>query len=136
MEAGSTATAFQTATGNIEAELAACQRYYFRNSAASNANTFFANGFNNASTSIYGLYNFPVFMRVAPTLETSGTASHYRIYSAAGFTTCNSVPSLGDGNTSGVIFTAGVASGLTSGQGSVLAANATTSAYLGFSAEL
>jgi hypothetical protein len=75
-------------------------------------------------------------MRVAPTLETSGTASHYRLYSAAGFTTCNSVPSLGDGNTSGVIFTAGVASGLTSGQGSVLAANATTSAYLGFSAEL
>jgi hypothetical protein len=136
LEAGSNVTAFQTATGNIEAELAACQRYYFRNSAASNANTFFANGFNNASTSIYGLYNFPVSMRVAPTLETSGTASHYRIYSAAGFTTCNSVPSLGDGNTSGVIFTAGVASGLTSGQGSVLAANATTSAYLGFSAEL
>ena len=136
MESGSTATAFQTATGTIEGELAACQRYYFRNSAASNANTFFANGFNNATTSIYGLYNFPVSMRTAPTLETSGTASHYRIYSAAGFTTCNAVPSLGDGNTSGVIFTAGVASGLTAGQGSVLASNATTSAYLGFSAEL
>jgi len=136
VEAGSTATAFQTATGTIEGELAACQRYYFRNSAASNANTFFANGFNNATTSIYGLYNFPVSMRTAPTLETSGTASHYRIYSAAGFTTCNAVPSLGDGNTSGVIFTAGVASGLTAGQGSVLASNATTSAYLGFSAEL
>lgn len=136
VELGSVATPFETATGTIQGELAACQRYYFRNSAASNANAFFANGFNNATTSIYGLYNFPVSMRTAPTLETSGTASHYRIYSANGFTTCNSVPSLGDGNTSGVIFVAGVSSGLTAGQGSVLASNATTSAYLGFSAEL
>jgi hypothetical protein len=32
-EAGSTATAFQTATGTIQGELAACQRYYWRTTA-------------------------------------------------------------------------------------------------------
>jgi hypothetical protein len=38
LEQGSTATAFQTATGTIQGELAACQRYYYKQTAGDNSN--------------------------------------------------------------------------------------------------
>ncbi len=42
IEAGSTATAFQTATGTIQGELAACQRYYVRHTAGSSYTSYAA----------------------------------------------------------------------------------------------
>jgi hypothetical protein len=64
LESGSTATAFQTATGTIQGELAACQRYYFRNSTQSGT---YALGFASSTTGSRYLVNFPVSMRVSPT---------------------------------------------------------------------
>jgi hypothetical protein len=49
VEAGSTATAFQTATGTIQGELAACQRYYYRIYGTAN-NTNFGSGFCDSTT--------------------------------------------------------------------------------------
>jgi hypothetical protein len=67
LEQGSTATAFQTATGTIQGELAACQRYYFR----SNAGSAYAplSGTKGAfSTTLAQIpVYFPVQMRVKPT---------------------------------------------------------------------
>jgi hypothetical protein len=71
VESGSTATAFQTATGTIQGELAACQRYYqFLGGAASN---FIVAGYTAVSSSYRQFISFPVQMRIAPTMAVNGT---------------------------------------------------------------
>jgi hypothetical protein len=68
VEAGSVATAFQTATGTLQGELAACQRYYFRNTGGgATAYNPYANGGTISTTGAYINFPFPVQMRVAPT---------------------------------------------------------------------
>jgi hypothetical protein len=69
VEAGSVATAFQTATGTLQGELAACQRYYFQDAAAVlNAQQAVA------ATTVYGVYYLPVVMRANPTLTQTGAS--------------------------------------------------------------
>ena len=72
LEAGSVATAFQTATGTFQGELAACQRYYFRNTGTT-GETLINIGFANSSTLGSGQIQFPVPMRVTPTSLDSAT---------------------------------------------------------------
>jgi hypothetical protein len=72
LEAGSVATAFQTATGTIQGELAAAQRYYVRwnGSGPLSTMTYYT------STLGYPAINFPVEMRIAPTaIGTSSTGA-------------------------------------------------------------
>jgi hypothetical protein len=74
VEVGSTATSFQTATGTIQGELAACQRYYSFDSLGNRVWTG-----NCTSGSTYGndVY-LPVTMRVAPTVtQTHSTSSGF-----------------------------------------------------------
>lgn len=76
LELGSTATPFQTATGFIGGELAACQRYYYRQT----ANTAFAPmgmGSAYSTTSVAATTTFPVTMRVTPTTLDYSTIAVY-----------------------------------------------------------
>ncbi len=76
MEAGSTATAFQTATGTIQGELAACQRYYQKsydtNTAPGTTDNFNGATTNGAAvTTNYAWFQtspFKVSMRVTPSV--------------------------------------------------------------------
>jgi len=72
VEAGSVATAFQTATGTIQGELAACQRYY--NLMVSGTSKMIGMAAFHAISEIYIGVSFPVAMRIIPSMvSTSGT---------------------------------------------------------------
>jgi len=133
VEAGSTASPFQTATGTIQGELAACQRYYYRETATSSAFTWFGNtGFASSGTNIFVPFRPPVTMRIpASALDYSNLA-------------------LSDGATNLTVTSASLDSNFTNSTQAVnfvvssasqfrpysIRANNSTSAYLGFNAEL
>ena len=78
LEQGSTATAFQTATGTIQGELAACQRYF----------CVYVNG-NNApigiaayqtATQLSVVLNHPVEMRTSPTISQVSGTNYFNVF--------------------------------------------------------
>jgi hypothetical protein len=76
LEAGSVATAFQTATGTIQGELAACQRYYL--SWASGTSQAIGAAYNTAAGTMGTNVFFPVTMRIAPALVIATGTNFYR----------------------------------------------------------
>lgn len=136
LEAGSVATPFQTATGTLAGELAACQRYYYRETADT---TYAYFGFGMATATTNGKISIPapVTMRVVPTSIDAPTASTLRFTDGVTGTACNAAPTLdGDCTNEMLTFNVGVASGLTQYRPVWFGANNSSSAYIGFSAEL
>jgi len=80
VEAGSVATAFQTATGTIQGELAACQRYYWRWGAQVTGGNPMLTPFGTAASTTQAVISIPtkVTMRATPTLvDYGGTITLY-----------------------------------------------------------
>jgi hypothetical protein len=128
IEEGSDATAFQTATGTIQGELAACQRYYFRSNNSGNAYARYGIGRASSATNIEAPIYLPVPMRVAPTSVD---------FSNMSTTTANNISAIAlNQPTTNVAFVDCTASSLTLGQAVVLMGNNSTAAHLGFNAEL
>jgi hypothetical protein len=136
LEAGSVATPFRLAGGgNPGAELALCQRYYYRTDTGADARV--GVGYNRNTTTANIFVPFPVSMRNAPvTFETSGTATHYGLTFLATGAVCSVVPTAINASRSGATLQFTVASGLTAGQGSSGYTVNGTAGFLAWSAEL
>jgi hypothetical protein len=83
-EAGSVATAFQTATGTIQGELAACQRYYAKSYAQGSAPGSLVNEGSQVYSAYYNVtavaafrqtVRFPITMRTAPSVTIYAASS-------------------------------------------------------------
>lgn len=134
VELGTTPTAFRTATGNREGELAACQRYYYRWT-ANNTYAFLGTGGVGGTTQLYMTLPFPVVMRGNPssTLEWSGNISGFATINGG---TLSSVLYNSDGISPQSASLTWTGSGWTAGNAIAIRANNNASAYLGFSSEL
>jgi hypothetical protein len=132
LEYGSKATPFQTATGTIQGELAACQRYYWR---TSNPSSFALHGTGLARSTTEGQFNIthPVSMRIAPT---SLDFSNIAVTNAIALNSAVTGTALSQASSqTASVYTSG-SSGLTADRVYFLANNNSTSGYVGFSAEL
>jgi hypothetical protein len=133
LESGSVATAFQTATGTLAGELAACQRYYYRQTATTNQTL--AIGSLPTTSIAVGFSTMPVTMRTAPTFAATAGNTFNAVYGANTTTAASSiagdVPSI---STSSWYITMGSAVFTTGGAARISAVSGST--YLEFSAEL
>ena len=95
LEVGSVATPFEHRSYGDE--LARCQRYYYR--AIADTSDDFGSGFNSSTTQCRPTIVFPVTMRNAiSAVETTGTASDYKVAHGGTETNCSSVPTYSGGS--------------------------------------
>ena len=138
VEAGSVATAFQTATGTYQGELAACERYYWRANTIGTVAAIFGYGSASSTTVEFAYANFPVEMRVKPTaIDNPTVGTNFTLIDGASNSyalTALTFDSNQTSTTTGTL-TATVASGLTQFRPYAVRGS-TTAAYIGWSAEL
>jgi hypothetical protein len=136
LEAGSSATAFRRNGDSVQAELAACQRYYFRMSSSTSGYHELGQAVGRQTTQADMSYQPPVTMRVTPTsVDYAGTQKLANYYGAAEVTvTSVTLDTPSSPFRVGTIL--GAASGLSAGQRYMNYFVNTSGTFIGFSAEL
>jgi hypothetical protein len=136
LELGSVATPYQPNQSTYAAELAACQRYYYRNTASQVFSTIAAGGAARSTTQIDVPVQFPVPLRVAPTGIEFGNLAIGQFAGSASYTvTAASLASNSQSpNVGSALLTC--AASLTQGTIYLAFANNNSGAYIAFTAEL
>jgi hypothetical protein len=135
LEVGSVATPFHTYAGSIQGELAACQRYYYRYSPTTTYN-FAGIGWSSTTTAAYIAFQPPVAMRTGATILDYANWYLHQIsndtYQNTGTWTleagCSPLAIFAKYTHGSAVFTVGAVANSSNG--------ASTTAYIGFSAEL
>ena len=135
MEYASSATYFTTATGTLQGELAACQRYYNRYTAPQ-AYSHFAQGWAIGTDNMTAWFYLPVEMRTVPSAIDYASVNMGDGVNAQ--ITPTTITFTADNNNTKAIACTGTksAGGMTQYRGYQFLAAGTTAAYIGFSAEL
>ncbi len=131
VEAGSVATAFQTATGTLQGELAAASRYYYRIPLSTYSYSAYGSGLATSTTAARIYVQFPVMMRTIPTsIDAANLAiTDFVNYTSAATVTIDNLNTLGGSVNAAT-------TGLTQYRPAILVNSNNTTGYLGFSAEL
>jgi len=127
VEAGNTATAFQTATGTIQGELAACQRYF--QTLGGNTTGGVGSGFAYGTTTAAINCRFIQTMRTAPTvsLGTGAVAADFDVYKSDATNANATAVSFQSAFPTSVRALVTVASGLVAGNGTEMKVQANNS---------
>jgi predicted secreted protein len=132
LEVGSSATQFEWRPYGTELQL--CQRYCILFSVTA-INTFFGSGFSYNSVNALAYTAFPVPMRTSPTV-TYSNVGHFGVYDGSAGTIVTTALTAYSSSPNAIGTRATVASGLTTGQGTMLKDNGTTSATILCTSEL
>jgi len=134
VEVGSLATPFQLASGaSPQAELAMCQRYYFRSTSSLGSQTAIGiSGITNSTTNLVGYFTMPVNMRIAPS---SVDFSNIGVQTTGSGLTAISAVTFATENTNACASLNFTSSGFTANLFGVVRGT-TGSGYIGLSAEL
>lgn len=132
VEIAGSATAYSPNTSTYQAELAACQRYFYRMGGLINFE-YFGIGASVSSTVTIGYASPKVSLRSTPTL-TFTTASNYRVVDGTSSTTATSVNA--EELSANNISFAFNASGFTIGRACRMISNNTTNGYIDINSEL
>lgn len=128
----STAPTFRRSGNTIQGELALCQRYYYTH--VSGTALSIGNGGYYSASQVNGMVQFPVTMRIAPTLVASSGTDYYVAERNGGSDTFNSLTIYRPSTTIAMIYNGSEASG-TAGNAALLYTN-NASSSIAFSAEL